>query len=83
LSSITEAEENEFRSISFDIVRDTCREIQTDQEREQNLMYMQRLEPFLVSMQQLGGIAEATSLSTKIQSLMAYVWVRHYIYKVE
>lgn len=43
--------------------------------RNRDLMYMKRLEPFLVSMQQFGEVGEALKLSASVPSIMTHVWV--------
>ncbi|KAI8631124.1 hypothetical protein F5Y19DRAFT_473523 [Xylariaceae sp. FL1651] len=74
LSSITESEENDFPNMTFDIVKNLSRKIQEDHEREKKLMYMQRLEPFLISMQQFGKVAEDAGVSFGAFPFMGYVW---------
>lgn len=75
MSSLTEAEENDFTSATFGVVRDVIRELQMEQERKENLMYMKRLEPFLVSMQQFCEVAKAVEVFFRVSYIMAYIWV--------
>jgi hypothetical protein len=49
--------------------------MQTDQERQGSLMYMKRLEPFLLSIQQFGKAAQDTGAFVDLRLAMAYVWV--------
>jgi hypothetical protein len=49
--------------------------MQMEQELLSDLMYMERLEPFLVSMEQFGEITEAMHLFQDHSHSMAYVWV--------
>lgn len=72
---LTKMEEKEFQSATYATVEDAIREMQLEQERTQDLMYMQRLEPFLLSMQQFGEIANIIEIFSDAQHAMAYVWV--------
>ncbi|KAL2830492.1 hypothetical protein BDW59DRAFT_158405 [Aspergillus cavernicola] len=74
ISELTGDEEKDFMSTTFGVVEDALRELQREQERSQNLMYMQRLEPFLVSMQQFGKIGTMVRAFSSASDIMAYVW---------
>jgi hypothetical protein len=66
ISSITKAEENEFLGVNFEMVQEVCHDLQIDQERRQSLMYMQRLEPFLVSIQQFSETTHTIWVSFRV-----------------
>ncbi len=53
----------------------SAQEPQMEQERNGSLMYLKRLEPFLVSMQQFGEMAAAVEMFSSVSRIMAYVWV--------
>ncbi|TGJ85994.1 hypothetical protein E0Z10_g2737 [Xylaria hypoxylon] len=74
LSGITMAEETKFLSVTFDMIQDTTRGIQMVQEERGSLMYMQRLEPILVSMKQFAEVSEAAEVVFGLANSMAYVW---------
>lgn len=74
VSNLTEAEENNFKNTTFDVALDVIRELQTEQEKNESLMYMMRLEQFLVSMQQFGEIVGELGVFSGIH-FMAYIWV--------
>lgn len=46
-----------------------------DRERRQDLIYMRRLEPFLIAMEEFGEVVIAVGLSDESSYLMAYIWV--------
>ncbi|KAK3389796.1 hypothetical protein B0H63DRAFT_104197 [Podospora didyma] len=72
--ALTEVERLSFQDTSFETVRLLCREIQMDQERHGSLMYMKRLEPFMVSMQQFGMVASSVNIFFDVSLAMAHVW---------
>ncbi|KAK3377270.1 hypothetical protein B0T24DRAFT_237594 [Lasiosphaeria ovina] len=74
LTGLTEADHQKFASTTFAEIQGIVREIQTEQERQGSLMYMKRLEPFLVSMQQFSRTAEDAAAFLELPLAMAYVW---------
>lgn len=56
-------------------VHHTAREMQMEQELRGKLMYMQRLEPFLVSIEQFGEITRTMQLFRDHSRGMSYIWV--------
>ncbi|KAK7750569.1 hypothetical protein SLS62_007545 [Diatrype stigma] len=73
-TSLTNVEEADFMSATSRTVQLYIRELQAEQERTKSLMYMKRLEPFLISMQQLEHVGEALRLFDSMPQVMAYVW---------
>ncbi|KAI1846006.1 hypothetical protein JX266_007815 [Neoarthrinium moseri] len=61
-------------SIDFEAVRKLISELQSEQERNDNLMYLKRLEPFLIAMQQFEKVASAVDVFSSLRNIMAYVW---------
>ncbi|KAI1871350.1 uncharacterized protein JN550_004795 [Neoarthrinium moseri] len=61
-------------SIDFEAVRKLISELQSEQERNDNLMYLKRLEPFLIEMQQFEKVASAVDVFSSLRNIMAYVW---------
>ncbi|RWA12212.1 hypothetical protein EKO27_g2917 [Xylaria grammica] len=74
LSCISEAEEAKFLSATFSMIEATASEIQTNQESTSGLMYMRRLEPFMISMKQFAEVSEASRVSFGFPNPMAYIW---------
>ncbi|GAW20388.1 hypothetical protein ANO14919_098940 [Xylariales sp. No.14919] len=74
LSGIAEAEEAKFPSATFAVIEATAGEIQITQENRSGLMYMRRLEPFMMQMEQFAGVSEAIGVSFGLPNPMAYVW---------
>jgi hypothetical protein len=73
--NLTRDEENEFTSTTFDVAKYAIRELQMEQERNENMMYLKRLEPFLESMQQFSEAVEAAEVFSRVSHIMAHVWV--------
>ncbi|PGH01881.1 hypothetical protein AJ80_08953 [Polytolypa hystricis UAMH7299] len=74
ISSLTDVEENDLRRTTFAVVRDVISELHVQQERIEKLMYMKRLEPFVLSMQQFGEVAMVAKVFFDVSYTMAYVW---------
>jgi hypothetical protein len=74
-SQLAEEEVREVISTTIDSVQDVIRELQMNQELRGSLMYMKRLEPFLVLMQQFGDVAKTVGVFVGSTDFMAYVWV--------
>ncbi|KAI0406999.1 hypothetical protein F4802DRAFT_605837 [Xylaria palmicola] len=73
-SGVKEGEQANFLSTTFEKIEAIAGEIQKKQEERNSLMYMQRLEPFLISMKQFFEVCELTGVTFGIPSPMAYVW---------
>jgi hypothetical protein len=56
-------------------VEDAIRELQLTLEQSERLMYMKRVKPFLVSMQQFGEVSEAVRVFSDVRDIMSLVWV--------
>ncbi|TRX90263.1 hypothetical protein FHL15_008808 [Xylaria flabelliformis] len=76
VSGLTAAEETKFQNLTFDTIQTIIRDIQLAQEERQSLMYMQRLEPVLISMKQFSDVTEAIGVTFGLCNPMVYVWVR-------
>lgn len=74
-STLTTTEEEALKSTTDDDVLQVIRSLQNAQEESGNLMYMGRLEPILLSMQQFGGVAGSLGWLNHNSHAMAYVWV--------
>ncbi|KAI0861632.1 hypothetical protein F4860DRAFT_475705 [Xylaria cubensis] len=74
VSGLTAAEETKFQNLTFDVIQTIIRDIQLSQEERQNLMYMQRLEPILLSMKQFSDVTEAIGVTFGLCNPMVYVW---------
>jgi hypothetical protein len=74
-STLTYMEEEALKSTTIDDARQVISGLQTAQEESGDLMYMGRLEPTLVSMQQFGEVAESLKMFNDVSHAMAYVWV--------
>ncbi|KAI1321681.1 hypothetical protein F5Y16DRAFT_416784 [Xylariaceae sp. FL0255] len=74
ISGITQHEDENFRPINFEAVKNITRKIQTDQEQNQNLLYMQRLQPFMMSMKEFGEVSDSHKKSFGVAYNMSYVW---------
>lgn len=72
---LTEAEEDEFKATSFDSLLDFIRILQQEQEQNGRLMYMKRLEPFLVSMKEYVEVVKDADVFVNISDIISYVWV--------
>lgn len=72
---LTEAEENEFEATSFDSLQDFIRTLQQEQERDGCMMYMKRLEPFLVSMKEYVEAVKDADVFVNISDIIHYLWV--------
>ena len=74
-TGLSNSQHDKFTKTTFSTVQGVVREMQTDQERQGSLMYMKRLEPFLLSMQQFCKAAQDTGTLIDLPLAMAYVWV--------
>lgn len=72
---LTEAEEAEFTATNFDSLQDFIRTLQEEQERNGSMMYMRRLEPFLISMKEYVEVVNATDVFVDISDVISYLWV--------
>ncbi|PYH69627.1 uncharacterized protein BO88DRAFT_443625 [Aspergillus vadensis CBS 113365] len=59
---------------TLSVLQHTIGGIQMQQELSRDMMYMGRLEPFLVSMEQFGQLAEDIRLFSNNSDSIAYVW---------
>lgn len=75
MSRLTDAEESDFMKTTYSTVQLYIRELQAEQERTTGLMYMKRLEPFLISMQQFEQVVKVLEVFVNMTQVMAYVWV--------
>jgi hypothetical protein len=78
VSRLTGVEVNVLMNVTYDVVQRVICDLQTKQERNGSLIYMKRLEPFVVSMQQFGQISKDVEVFPTLPQTMAYVWVSHY-----
>ncbi|KAL2843331.1 hypothetical protein BJY01DRAFT_264318 [Aspergillus pseudoustus] len=74
IAGFTDSEEGLLSNTTCDVVHHVVRELQMEQELRRELLYMQRLEPFLVSMEQFGELMEATQLIPDPSHSMAFIW---------
>lgn len=74
-TGLTEAEEADFKSTSFASLQDFIRALQEEQERNGNMMYMRRLEPFLVSMKEYVEAVKVAEVFVDISDVISYLWV--------
>jgi hypothetical protein len=72
---LTKAEEDEFKATSFDSLQDFVRTLQQEQERNGRMMYMKRLEPFLVSMKEYVEVIKDAAVFVNISNIISYLWV--------
>jgi len=72
---LTQAEEDEFKATSFDSLQVFIRTLQQEQERNGRMMYMKRLEPFLVSMNEYVQIIKDFEIFVNISDIISYLWV--------
>ncbi|RYP61328.1 hypothetical protein DL771_010167 [Monosporascus sp. 5C6A] len=74
ISSITDVEEIEFMRTTSSTIQSYMRELQAEQERTRRLMYMKRLEPFLIAMKQFEEITEALGLFIRPDEIYPSHW---------
>ncbi|KAI0100545.1 hypothetical protein GGR51DRAFT_532387 [Nemania sp. FL0031] len=74
LSGVTPSEETKFLDVTRSVILTTAAKIQMIQENEQRMVYMGRLEPILISMEQFAEVSEAIGESFGLSNAMAYVW---------
>ncbi|KAJ8132836.1 hypothetical protein O1611_g785 [Lasiodiplodia mahajangana] len=74
LSGITLPEATKFLDVTSGVIRATAAEIQMIQEEKEELMYMGRLEPILISMEQFAEVSKAIGATFGLPNPMAYVW---------
>ena len=72
---LTEDEEEMFKATSFDSLQDFIRTLQQEQERNGRMMYMKRLEPFLVSMKEYVEVVKDVDVFVNISDIISYLWV--------
>lgn len=72
---LTEDEKFKFMRMTSDVMQAYMHELQTEQEMSGRLMYMKRLEPFLVAMKQFEQALESHAIFDNSTEAMAYVWV--------
>jgi hypothetical protein len=72
---LTQAEEDEFKATSFDSLQVFIRTLQQEQERNGRMMYMKRLEPFLVSMKEYVEVVKDADVFLNISDIISYLWV--------
>jgi len=75
VTGLTTAEDEQFKATSFDSLQDYVRLIQQEQEQNRSMMYMKRLEPFLVSMKGYMNVVEDAEIFDNISDTVAYLWV--------
>ena len=75
VTGLSDSQHHNFARTTFSTVQGVVREMQTDQERQGSLMYMKRLEPFLLSMQQFSKAVQDTGTFVDLPLAMACVWV--------
>ena len=73
-TGLTEAEEAEFRNTSFASLLYFIRTLQEQQDRDGNMIYMKRLEPFLVSMSEYVEAIEVAGVIADTSDLISYLW---------
>ena len=72
---LSDYEISNFMCMTSHTVQDYIHGLQREQEAARRLMYMKRLEPFVVAMKQFEqGVGFLTS-SDNLKGAMAYVWV--------
>ncbi|KAK3321504.1 hypothetical protein B0T19DRAFT_374928 [Cercophora scortea] len=71
---LTEAEQGNFATTTLNIINGVVSGIQADQERRGDLMYMKRLELFLLLMHQFSQVSEAGNVFVDLAQVMGYVW---------
>ena len=76
IAALTETETVEFKLTTIVTLKDFIRGLHEDQERKGNMMYLRRLEPFLVSMEEYCRIVENTEVFVNATDISAYLWVR-------
>ena len=72
---LTEDEKFKFMRMTSDVMQAYMHELQTEQEMSGRLMYMKRLEPFLVAMKQFEQALESHAIFDNSTKAMTYVWV--------
>lgn len=72
---LTEAEEGEFKATSFDSLQDFIGTLQQEQEQKGSMMYMKRLEPFLVTMKEYVEVVKDADVFVNISDVISYLWV--------
>jgi hypothetical protein len=74
-TGLSDSQHDNFTRTTFSTIQGIVREMQTDQEQQGSLMYMKRLEPFLLSMQHFSKAAQDAGTFVDLRLAMAYVWV--------
>lgn len=74
---ITDVEEDEFNATSFGSLQDFIRNLQQEQERNGRMMYMKRLEPFLVSMNEYMEVVRYADVFVNTSDVVSYLWVSY------
>ncbi|KAL4879458.1 hypothetical protein BJY04DRAFT_220054 [Aspergillus karnatakaensis] len=73
-SKLSDSEEADIRGTTYVDIQEAIGELQAFQEQKENQLYMGRTKPFLLSMQQLGDVAEHLGMVLGGSDLMNYVW---------
>jgi hypothetical protein len=69
----------EFENTTIVALKDFIRSIHEDQERRGDMMYLRRLEPFLVSMEEYCKVIESAEVFVNPKETSGYLWVSHTI----
>lgn len=75
ITGLAASDQRDFANTTFAQVEGVVRDIQSEQERQGSLMYMRRLQPFLVSMQQFHNTAQRADAFVELPLAIAYIWV--------
>lgn len=73
--SLSEAEDADFKATTLTSLQNFLRVLQEEQERDESMMYMKRLEPFLVSMKAFIEVAE---VFIDVSDFNSYLWVSNH-----
>jgi hypothetical protein len=73
--SLSEAEDADFKATTLTSLQNFLRVLQEEQERNESMMYMKRLEPFLVSMKVFIEVAEVAEVFANVSDINSYLWV--------
>jgi hypothetical protein len=73
--SLTEAEDADFKATTFTSLQNFLGVLQEEQARNGSMMYMKRLEPFLVSMKAFIEVAEVAKVFVDVSDVHSYLWV--------
>ena len=73
--ALAKVEVAEFKLTTIVTLKDFIRSLHEDQERRGNMMYLKRLEPFLVSMEEYCRVVEYAEVFVNPTDISAYLWV--------